>query len=375
MRRRQFLAVAAGLAGSGCLSLQESTPTGTRPGPAPVTESGEPELVQVTTDAEAVEQWSLDFRGIGGGAGGVEAFAIATDSGVHLYGYDAETPQWEAGETADWKGLALSGSAVYAGGGFGSPGEGGAVYRYDRDSGELDAQREFEGRVDSLDFFGDLLVCTSHVETDSGASSYLTRVRGLDPDSLTDQWVQEYGTDVFAPGVARVDGTIHLGFDNFFLGLGASDGSQQYRAPIRVGNPVAHDGALLADADGQLRRVDPETLEYAWSVGEEVMGRPVVVEDVVAVPTTDGVLGASVTDGEELWSRTLEDTTGVQPEALAYHGGVFWVGAADETLYGLLPETGETAFALDADVTWIHGSSEGVVVAASNTLTVYTVDA
>ena len=180
---------------------------------------------------------------------------------------------------------------------------------------------------------------------------------------------------MFAPGVARVDGTIHLGFDNFFLGLGASDGSQQYRAPISVGNPVAHDGALLADADGQLRRVDPETLEYAWSVGEEVMGRPVVVEDVVAVPTTDGVLGASVTDGEELWSRTLEDTTGVQPEALAYHGGVFWVGAADETLYGLLPETGETAFALDADVTWIHGSSEGVVVAASNTLTVYTVDA
>lgn len=375
MRRRQFLALAAGLAGSGCLSLSESTPTGTRPGPAPATESGTQDLVQVTTNAEAAEQWALDFRGIDTGVGAGESFAVGTDSGVHLYGYESDAPQWEASESTDWKALALGPAAVYAGGSIGNPGEGSVVSRFGRDSGEVQAQREFDGRIDTLDAFEDLLVYTSHVDNDSGASSYVVSVRGLDPDSLTDQWVQEYEMDTFGPGVARVGGTLHLGFGNFFAGLGASDGSQQYRAPIRVGNPVAHDGALLADVDAQLRRVDSETLEYAWSVGEEVEGRPVVVGDVVAVPTTDGVLGASVTDGEALWSRTLEDTTGYQPEALAYHGGVFWVGAADETLYGLLPETGETAFSLDADVTWIHGSSEGVVVAASNTLSVYTVDA
>lgn len=372
MRRRQFLAVAGGVAGSGCLSLSEGTPTGTRPGPASVTESGAQELVQVTTDAEAVKRWSLEIQNVSAVLGDSASFAVATDNGVQLYGYESSSPRWESTETATSKALTLSNTTVY-GGGLGNSGEGSVIYRLNRESGEAEAQRELGGALDTLDFVGDLVICTSHVNNDSATSSYVTRIRGLDPDSLTDRWVQEYETDVFSPGVARVGGTVYLGFHNFFVGLGASDGSQQYRAPIRVGYPVAHEGALLADADGRLRRIDPATLSYDWSVGSEVAGRPVVVGDIVAVPTEDGVVGANVSDGQELWTRTFEDGTVSQAETLAYHRGILWY-AADETLYGLLPETGETAFSMSDIVQWVDSSPEGVVLGSGIGVTIYTVE-
>ncbi|WP_336331166.1 outer membrane protein assembly factor BamB family protein [Haloarcula sp. CGMCC 1.2071] len=236
------------------------------------------------------------------------------------------------------------------------------IYRFDAENGERQTRTEIQGNISRLTTVGDLLVCSTVEESTEYEERYANHIIVLDRIGLNEKWTNTVGNSAFSSGLSRLNDTLHIGFENFLVGFAVTDGTIQYRAPLNVGYPVGYQGDLVADVERELRRLDPETLEYKWSVGSEVAGRPVIVGENVVVPTTNGLLCANIRDGQQRWSRTLENESGLTPELLVYQGGLLWYGTAIDELYGLVPTTGETAFSMGADLTLIAATTSGVVI-------------
>ncbi|QLH81368.1 PQQ-binding-like beta-propeller repeat protein [Halosimplex pelagicum] len=235
------------------------------------------------------------------------------------------------------------------------------IYRFDPETGEQRTQAQLTGDIELITEVGDALVCGTVESSDDDGRS-VNRISLLETADLSQRWTNTVRNKAFPGETAQIDETLHIGFENFLVGFDMADGTIQYRSPLNVGYPTAYEGDLIADADRKLRRINLQTLGYEWSTGTEVSGRPVIVGDLVAVPTTNGILAADRESGEKYWSRTLEDVSGFTPELLAYHGGLFWYGTADEQLYGLVPTTGETAFSMAGDIDFLVATINGVVL-------------
>lgn len=373
MRRRRLLSALACGVTSGCLTLQESTNTGTADGRGTTGTSGSPGSQRrqgdatpnyATTAAEVteVQTLSLDVSAI---ASRGASYAVAARDQIQVREFGSPSPTTTLDGRASNVALALTGSALYVG----ETGQGdgpSTVRRFDRETGEQRARTRLDGDIERITTLGNALACTTVSESTGGDERYVNRVAVLDPAELTQRWTNAVENSAFPEAATQIGETVHVGFANFLVGFDAADGTIQYRSPITTGYPTAHQGSLVADADRKLRRIDPETLEYDWSTGNEVDGRPVIVGNLVAVPTTDGLLGADVTSGDERWSRKLEDVSGYAPETLGYYGGLFWYGTAAEELYGIVPTTGETAFSTELDVTHLAATTRGVAVSSGN---------
>lgn len=368
MKRRQLLTLLATAGTGGCLSFQEAgqSNTTTRTGTGT---TAEPNSTQQSTDTpsdyastaasvETVQTLPLDITALSAAG---SSYSVATYEQVQLRKFGSSTPKSTLEITLNSPVLELTDSACYVGSRVSDSGAS-TIHRFDPESGQQQAQTQIEGYIEGLTAIGNLLVCSTVEESSAYEERYANRIIAVDRTSLEQQWTNAVGNDAFPSSVTRLDDTLHVGFSNFLVGFAVSDGTIQYRAPLTTGYPVAYQGDLIADVNRKLRRINTETLEYEWSVGSEVAGRPVFVGDSVAAPTTDGIMCATLADGQQRWSRTLEDVSGLTPDRLVYQDGLLWYGTATEELYGLVPTTGETAFSMDADLTHIAATTQGVVI-------------
>lgn len=393
MKRRHVLSVLAGLSASGCLAFQESssppspsgsdqstetpdaastqqqgpatstsltpegstgTPASSRPG-----QQGTSTPAYATTAAEltTVQSFSNDLTAL---ASHGASYAIGTGDQIQVRDFGSSKPTTTIESPGSNAVLELTASTLTVGV---SPTETerSTIYRFDPATGEQRAEAQLTGDIELITAVGDALVCGTVTEPSDDDEQSVNRIALLETADLSQRWTNTVKNRAFPEETAQVDETLHIGFENFLVGFDMADGTIQYRAPLNVGYPTAYEGDLIADADRKLRRINPQTLDYEWSTGTEVSGRPVIVGDLVAVPTTNGILAADRESGEKRWSRTLEDVSGYTPELLAYHDGLFWYGTADEQLYGLVPTTGETAFSMAADVDFLTATANGVV--------------
>ncbi|MGB9933952.1 PQQ-binding-like beta-propeller repeat protein [Haloarcula amylolytica] len=367
MKRRELLTVLAASGTGGCLSFQDAdeSETATQAGSATTADSqGTQRTTNTPSDyastaasVETVQTLSMDISALS--AAGT-SYLVATLDEIQLRDFGSATPSATLEAPVNSSVVELTDSDCYVGS-QAADDTVSTIYRFDVENRERQAETEIQGNISRLTTVGDLLVCST-VEESTEYEEYANRIIVLDPRSLNQKWTNTVGNSAFPSGVSRLNNTLHIGFENFFAGFAVTDGTIQYRAPLNVGYPVTYQGDLIADVDQKLRRLNPETLEYEWSVGSEVAGRPVIVGKNVVVPTTDGLLCANIKDGQQRWSRTLENDSGFTPELLVYQGGLLWYGTAVEELYGLVPTSGETAFSMSADLTFIAATTSGVVI-------------
>nr|WP_101352095.1 PQQ-binding-like beta-propeller repeat protein [Haloarcula taiwanensis] len=367
MKRRELLTVLAASGTGGCLSFQDAdeSETATQAGSAATAgsqgtqraTSTPSEYASTAASVETVQTLSMDISALSSAG---TSYLVATLDEVQLRDFGSSTPLATLAAPVNSSVVELTDSDCYVGS-QAADDTVSTIYRFDAENGERQAETEIQGNISRLTTVGDLLVCST-VEESTEYEGYANRIIVLDRTSLNEKWRNTVGNSAYPSGVCRLNDTLHIGFANFFAGFAVADGTIQYRAPLNVGYPVTYQGDLVADVDRELRRLDPGTLEYEWSVGSEVAGRPVIVGENVIVPTTDGLLCASVRDGQQRWSRTLENDSGFTPELLVYQGGLLWYGTAVEELYGLVPTSGETAFSMSADLTFIAATNSGVVI-------------
>ncbi|WP_336337663.1 outer membrane protein assembly factor BamB family protein [Haloarcula brevis] len=368
MNRRQLLTLLATAGTGGCLSFREAgeAEPATQTGFDTTVDSQDPQRATSTpsgyastaASVETVQTLSMDITALSAAG---PSYLVATLDEIQLRDFGSASPRNTLEAPVNSSVVELTDSDCYVGSQI-AGGDRSTIYRFDTEGGTLQARTEIRGSVSKLTTAGDLLVCGTNRESTEGATQPGTHITVFDRASLDRQWTTAVGNGAITGDVCRLDDALHVGFTNFLVGFAVTDGTIRYRAPLNVGYPVAYQGDLVADVDRKLRRFDPETLAYDWSVGSEVAGRPVVVGEHVAVPTTDGLLCATVADGQQRWSRTLESVSGFTPELLVYQGGLLWYGTAAEELYGLVPPSGETAFSLSADLSVIAATTGGVVI-------------
>ena len=376
MKRRGALVALAGLS-SGCLRLT-SRANGTRTEDASGTESETPGIRDPQLDLESAtkaELWSIETREAPCATDG-DDFALATGvASREISIHDAETGDAQWSDATDYDISLVTATftdtelLVFAELSDGRT----KLLALNRETGEVRRERDITGRrPDWAQTFGNAVVSGLMVSPDNQDQN-VGHIRVRELDTLDERWTSESKTRGSVNRAITIDETLYISFDNFLEARSIADGTRRYRAPLSISVPVGYEGDLIASIDGSLRRMNSSNLEYKWSLGTEVLGNPVIKDDLVAVPTTDGILVATV-EGEQLWQQTLDDESTHRPNGAVFHGGLLWVHSPGDIVRGFIPRSGEIAYELSQEVIKSIGSTDSsIIIEGSTVLSGYTV--
>lgn len=147
------------------------------------------------------------------------------------------------------------------------------------------------------------------------------------------------GAVVSTPAVS--DGRVYVGsFDSIFYALDAATGEEVWRfegaanwywsKPLIVGDTL-----YVASLDGNLYALDKNTGQQRWVLQTEgaIVGAPVIVLDMIAVPSDDGRLHvARLSDGMELDACNIGEPI---RSSLVEREGVVYLNARDSSIRAL----------------------------------------
>ena len=143
---------------------------------------------------------------------------------------------------------------------------------------------------------------------------------------------------------AAGDGFVFVGSEDLVEARTQSDGRAAWRRPVQGRVTALHwdAGWLMASTDaGPLLAIRAADGEVLWrrDLGAALQAPPALAGDRVYLPVNDGrVLALSLTNGEDIWSRTLaEPAVGILPV-----GDRVFVGSKDNQMHSLKADSGGT---------------------------------
>lgn len=158
------------------------------------------------------------------------------------------------------------------------------------------------------------------------------------------------------PGATVEDNNFaYLADANYVYAIKLSDGSMAWRYPAKAdarkqfyAPPVLLDGQVIAGNYGNsvssINAADG-TEKWVWSESKDrIVGSPLVVNNLVLVPSTDHYLYALKTDGSDAWKFKTGDPIWAQPVT---DGQTAYVASMDHKLYALDPATGSKRWEVD----------------------------
>lgn len=174
----------------------------------------------------------------------------------------------------------------------------------------------------------------------------------------TKLWDFPTGGSVVAPPLVE-NGRVYIGsFDSRFYALDASTGQQVwsfdeagswYWGKALIVDSIVH----VASLDGNLYALDKNTGEFKWLLETEgpIIGSPIDVLDMIAVPSEDGRLYlASTSDGTPLDSCNLGEEI---LTSLVEQDGSIYLGASDNSIRSLKIKSNG-----NPDEEWAHFTNE-----------------
>jgi outer membrane protein assembly factor BamB len=233
------------------------------------------------------------------------------DSHISAIDLDTQEPVWDTPVQLDAvsrTGVTVDGDTAYVGDNTGT------VYAIDVATGAVRWTADAGGFLTTALAVSDGAVVAT-VQGDRTSRSHLIAFAVSDGSESWDEEIS--GEAVFASAPVIVDGTIVAGFsDRTVRAFALSDGSDSWST--RLNRPMFFTGApaftpdavVVADAFGQVYRLDPVTGERLWdfAVNEPVTRSPVVVAGgTVLVATSAGRLSAiDLESGLLVWQSEFE---------------------------------------------------------------------
>lgn len=150
-------------------------------------------------------------------------------------------------------------------------------------------------------------------------------------------WRLPTGGAVYASALVK-DGLVYVGtFEGVFYAINAADGEIVWEFRDADGwywaAPIAQDGTIYVGAlDGNLYALDAATGDLRWtlSTDDRIVGSPVIVGNLIAVPSDDGKVHiARLGDGTEVFACNIREKV---RSSLVQQDGIIYFGASDSSI-------------------------------------------
>lgn len=155
------------------------------------------------------------------------------------------------------------------------------------------------------------------------------------------------------PGLTVTDQTAYLAAGSAVYAVDTTHGTIRWQYPEKPGRstpsfyaapaPTDDGQVLLSGYDNTLYSLDAATGAQNWSfagASNRYVGAPLVTENAIYAPNTDGRLYALDHNGHPLWSEPFQSANPLWA-APAYRDGVLYLAAMDHTLYALNAQNGQ----------------------------------
>jgi len=157
------------------------------------------------------------------------------------------------------------------------------------------------------------------------------------------------------PGISVADGRVYLSYATEVFALNPDSGSMIWRYPEKPNaktmfyapSALTSDGILVVgDYQHTIHGLNAGTGAEAWrfETGNRIVAAPLVVDDLVLVPSTDGKLYALDSRGTLIWQFATKSSLWAQP---AYYDGVIYLSAMDHKMYALSVKDGSLLWSSD----------------------------
>lgn len=157
------------------------------------------------------------------------------------------------------------------------------------------------------------------------------------------------------PGITVAQGRVYLSYATEVFALNPDNGTMIWRYPEKPNAKVMYyapsgltsDGILVVgDYQHTIHGLNADTGVQTWTyqTGNRIVAAPLVVEDLVLVPSTDGNLYALDSKGTLIWKFTTDSSLWAQP---AFYDGVIYLSAMDHKMYALSIKDGSQLWSAD----------------------------
>lgn len=150
-------------------------------------------------------------------------------------------------------------------------------------------------------------------------------------------WRLPTGGAIYASALVK-DGLVYVGtFEGIFYAINAADGEIVWEFPDADSwywaAPIAQDGTIyVGSLDGNLYALNAATGTLRWtlSTDDRIVGSPVIVGSLIAVPSDDGKVHiARLGDGTEVFACNIRERV---RSSLVQQDGVIYFGAGDSSI-------------------------------------------
>ncbi len=192
------------------------------------------------------------------------------------------------------------------------------------------------------------------------------------------------------PGITASEETIFVAYGPHVYALNAANGSQLWQYPAEPDNNVSYyaapaltdDGSqlILGAYDNVLYSIDPESgLPSGWSfagANSRYIGNPLVTEEGIFAPNSDGYLYALDYTGQPLWREAYSTIEPIWAGPVTDNGAIY-VAALDHQVHAIDKTTGSLIWTQDLE-TAISGTPaivDGILYAGTFGSKVFALDA